>query len=129
MAARAPVIAELIAEHHQGWPGPFVEDEIFGTHDPELLAAELAGLAGLVAAPVAAIFYEASVGIVAGLELADGRRLVVKVHQRRAVSAAATYILAYSARCEACGDPSATVLPEGSARAALAAHADAFLSP
>jgi hypothetical protein len=76
------VIAEAIAEHLAGWPGPWVEDEIFGTHEPEAVAGAFVAFcrAELGAEPVAACFYEASVGCVAGLELDDARRVVVKAH-------------------------------------------------
>jgi hypothetical protein len=59
--------------------GPWVEDEIFGTHE----ASEVArALAGAVDAPVVeTVFYEASVGVVAGFVLTDGRRVVVKAHR------------------------------------------------
>lgn len=74
------MIAEVVAGFMAGWPGPWTEDELFGTHDP----AEVGDLFGefceheLGSAPSASLFYEASVGCVAGLELLDGRRVVVK---------------------------------------------------
>lgn len=71
--------AAAIADYHRDRNGPWVEDEIFGTHDPRLVAEQLATLFD---EPVArTVFYEVSVGVVAGLELADGRRVVVKVHR------------------------------------------------
>ena len=30
--------AAAIAEYHEGFSGPWVEDEIFGTHEPQLVA-------------------------------------------------------------------------------------------
>jgi len=74
------MIAEFVAAYLTGWPGPWTEDDLFGTHDPEPVGRAfdefcLAELGSPVAAP---LFYEASVGCVAGFELADGRRLVVK---------------------------------------------------
>jgi len=71
--------AAAIAACHEGWEGPWVEDEIFGTHDPDAVAQAFEEAVG---APVAdAVFYEVSVGAVAGLVLADGRRVVVKAHR------------------------------------------------
>jgi len=73
------VTAAAIAAYHGGWPGPWVEDEIFGTHEPDAVAAALSGFLGV--APARTLFYEVSVGVVAGVELEDGRRLVVKAHR------------------------------------------------
>ncbi|HXU68091.1 MAG TPA: phosphotransferase [Polyangia bacterium] len=55
---------------------------IWGSREPGTIAAEIARfcrdeLAGTVARP---LFYETSQGSVAGVELADGRRVVVKAH-------------------------------------------------
>jgi hypothetical protein len=71
--------AAAIAEYHRGWDGPWVEDEIFGTHEPRVVAHALAELLGSEATET--VFYEVSVGVVAGLVLADGRRVVVKAHR------------------------------------------------
>jgi hypothetical protein len=56
-----------------------VEEEILGTDDVEAVLAAFAEL--LHAEPVETVFYEVSVGVVAGLVLADGRRVVVKAHR------------------------------------------------
>ena len=74
------MIAEAIAAHHEGWPGPWTEDELFGTHDPDVVAGVFAEFCGneLGCPPVGTLFYESSVGCVTGLELADGHRVVVK---------------------------------------------------
>jgi hypothetical protein len=74
--------AEVVAAFMEGWPGPWVEDDLFGTHDPDAVGNAFAHfcmeeLGSAVSVP---LFYEASVGCVAGLELADGRRVVVKAH-------------------------------------------------
>ena len=57
--------------------------QIFGTNDPASVARALAGAVGvaLETPVVAAQFYEPGVGVVAGLELADGRVVVAKVHR------------------------------------------------
>jgi hypothetical protein len=47
--------------------------------------------------------------------------------ERRRLAAQATYGLAYSARCESCGDPGATSFPAGSFRDALARHGEEYL--
>jgi hypothetical protein len=74
------VIAAAVAASLAGWPGPWVEDELLGTHEPEAVADAFAGFcrAELRAEPAAAVFYESHVGCVAGLVLDDGRRVVVK---------------------------------------------------
>lgn len=76
------MIAETVAAFLDGWPGPWTEDELFGTHDPEAVGEAFARfcLAELGSPAAAGIFYEASIGCVAGLELVDGRRVVVKAH-------------------------------------------------
>jgi hypothetical protein len=76
-------LAERIAAKHAGWPGPFVEDEIFGCHDAASVASEFNRFCReqLLAEPMEAVFYEVSVGAVSGLRLADGRGVVVKAHR------------------------------------------------
>jgi hypothetical protein len=71
--------AAAIAEYYRGREGPWVEEEIFGTHEPAVVARAFAELLG--AEPVETVFYEVSVGVVAGLVLEDGRRVVVKAHR------------------------------------------------
>ena len=62
-----------------------VEQAIFGTTDPEGIAAVVAGTAqDQTGVPVVAgIFYSASAGCVFGLQLADGRSVVLKATQPR----------------------------------------------
>lgn len=75
----APAIATSIAE----WGVPHVELAIFGTADAARIAEQFADLcvAALRSAPAAMLFYQSSIGAVAGIELEDGRRVVVKGHQ------------------------------------------------
>ena len=49
--------------------------------------------------------------------------------ERATIAAAATYALAYSARCEHCIDPRTEGFPPGSPRAALARYGDRYLAP
>ncbi len=76
-------LAGAIAAHLAEWEAPVVELAIFGTGNPPAIAAALEQfIAGSLGAPVAeCLFYRTSVGAVAGVRLADGRRVVVKVHQ------------------------------------------------
>jgi hypothetical protein len=75
-------LAGLIACSGARWM-PRVVEAIFGTNDPVAVAEALTkGVAATLAVPVvAARFYEPGVGVVAGLELADGRAVVAKVHR------------------------------------------------
>jgi hypothetical protein len=72
-------IAHALAE----WDVPHVDLAIFGTADAGFIAAQFRELclSTLRAPPVEILFYQASVGAVAGLELANGQRVVVKAHQ------------------------------------------------
>ena len=72
--------AGVVSSFMEGWPGPWTEDELFGTHEPRAVgeAFERFCTVDLGSPVAAALFYEASVGCVAGFELADGRRVVVK---------------------------------------------------
>ncbi len=67
------------------WAGPFVETEIFGTADAEAVAAmvEAAVVERIGATVERCLFWQVSVGCVAGVVLGDGRELVLKAHQHR----------------------------------------------
>jgi hypothetical protein len=75
-------LAGLIAKSHARWM-PRVVEAILGTTDPVSVSEALTdAVAAALAVPVvAARFYEPGVGIVVGLELADGRAVVAKVHR------------------------------------------------
>ena len=72
-------IASSLAE----WEEPYVELAIFGTADAAQIAAQFTDIcvSTLRSPPAKVLFYQSSVGAVAGLELEDGRRVVVKGHQ------------------------------------------------
>jgi hypothetical protein len=77
VAQLAAVIAARLAEH-----GDKRDLPIYGTGDARAIAREIDRfcrdeLGGVVARP---LFYETSQGSVAGVELVDGRRVVVKAH-------------------------------------------------
>ena len=76
-------LAQLIAERRASWTSWPVERLVFGTDDVDSIAAQVdrfccERLGAAVAEPC---FFESSVGSVFGLQLADGRQVVVKVHQ------------------------------------------------
>lgn len=75
-------LASLVAEANAAFE-PRLARAIFGTDDPVSVAEAITdAVAAALAVPVAgARFYEPGVGIVAGLELADGRAVVAKVHR------------------------------------------------
>jgi hypothetical protein len=79
MEPHADVIARAIAD----WDEPFVELAIFGTVDPQVIAAEVDSFcrAHLGAGVSGALFARSSIGSVHGLALEDGRRVVLKAHQ------------------------------------------------
>lgn len=92
-AIGAPALADLIRSEHASWDSPVVDREIFGTSDADAVAGRFARfcVTTLGSAPVGARFYRVSIGCVAGLELEDGRAVVVKA-QRGSRSGA--YLLA-----------------------------------
>jgi Ser/Thr protein kinase RdoA (MazF antagonist) len=78
-------LASVIAAHLAGWETAVVELETFGTDDPHTIATAIERMVtdSLGAAVADCLFYRSSVGSVAGLELDDGRRVVIKAHQPR----------------------------------------------
>ena len=80
-----PTLAEVVRARWAAWPGfaPAVEPAVFGTADAgEVAAAVERFCEHALGAPVAAgRFYEVSVTCVAGVRLADGRDVVVRVSQ------------------------------------------------
>jgi hypothetical protein len=100
-------LAGLIASSHARWQ-PMVVAAIFGTDDPAAVATALTGaVATELGVPVvAARFYEPGVGVVAGLQLADGRSVVAKVHRAdRASSERLAAIVRVQADLAAAGVP------------------------
>jgi hypothetical protein len=77
------LLARTVAEHLASWKTPHVELDIHGTGDADEIAAAIDGACSrYLGAPVARpIFYQSSIGAVAGLELDDGRRVALKAHQ------------------------------------------------
>jgi len=74
-------LATLIAERSARWE-PLIERAIFATTEPAEIEEIITGFAADHLGPVAeALFYRSSVGVVAGLHLADGSEAVVKVHR------------------------------------------------
>ncbi len=88
-------LAGLIAASHARWV-PKVVEAVLGTNDPASVADALTrSVEAALAVPVAgARFYEPGVGIVAGLELADGRAVVAKVHRATFVPRARLAVIA-----------------------------------
>jgi len=82
-------LSSLIAAEHRNWESPVVDASIFGVTDPEAIERQIDDFCreALGAGVASARFYRVSVGCVAGLELEDGRSIVVKA-QRGARSAA-----------------------------------------
>jgi hypothetical protein len=76
-------LADVVAAHVAEWGTPYVELAIFGHADAVRIAAAFDDLCGeaLGSRAAGALFYQSSVAAVAGVELRDGRRVVVKAHQ------------------------------------------------
>ena len=76
-------LADVVAAHLAEWDTAFVELAIFGHQDPARISAALDDLCSEAfgSRVAGALFYQSSVTAVAGLELRDGRRVVVKAHQ------------------------------------------------
>ena len=86
--SRLPSLAQVIAQHLAHPPGqprrePHVELAIYGFAEPARVAGLLdACCLHLLGAHVhGALFYQSSVGAVAGVELTDGQRVVLKAYQ------------------------------------------------
>src|SRR5213080_3119907 len=79
MIARHDVITSWMTK----WDTHFVEPVLFGTMDAHKIACLLDTFCQeeLGAHVADYLFYESSVGVVCGVRLVDGRRVVVKVHQ------------------------------------------------
>ena len=65
------------------WDVPHVELAIFGTAEAPQIAKRLEAccVGALNSPPIEVLFYQSSVGTVAGVKLASGQRVVVKAHQ------------------------------------------------
>jgi hypothetical protein len=74
-------LATLIRQASEAWE-PALERAVFGTADAYRIESALVGFVADRLGPVGeAVFYRPGVGIVAGLRLADGSEVVVKVHR------------------------------------------------
>lgn len=91
-------LAALVEREHEDWDDPVVSRAVFGTTAPEVIAATIQAWlqAGLGARAERARFYRVSVGCVAGVELGDGRAVVVKAQRSR--RSAAYFASCYAVR-------------------------------
>ena len=91
-------VASSLAE----WDVPYVELAIYGNADAAHVAAQLSEIcaAALGSTPAEVLFYQSSVGAVAGLELEDGRRVVVKAHQPSMTRARLEEVVRHQSRVE-----------------------------
>ncbi len=94
MRAGVEALAELIRAEHTTWEDPIVCRRVFGTDAPDAIALTVSRLCEdeLGSGVAGARFYAVSVGCVAGVELEDGRAVVLKVQR-------ASRPLAYFAAC------------------------------
>lgn len=84
-AMSSRTVAELVAAHLDGWELRSTEEAVFGTRDPRAIESLLAEFCTnqLGSGIAHGLFYSSSVGCVAGVELGDGRRVVIKAYQGR----------------------------------------------
>ena len=74
-------LAALIAEASEEWE-PIVEAAVFGTTDPVAIEGVLVGFVeDRLGRVEESLFYRPGVGVVVGLSLVDGAKVVVKVHR------------------------------------------------
>jgi len=81
----APGIVDLIEAHHQRWGDSATQVATFGTIGDEGVASwyERVCVEALRSPPSRGLFFGASSGCVAGVELADRREVVIKAYQPR----------------------------------------------
>jgi hypothetical protein len=112
MNVGASSLEATIARHLAEWEQPHVELAIFGTDNSSTIASTLASfrrchLHGEIGQ---AIFYASSIGSVAGLELDDGRRVVLKTHQPGVSLAFLNEVVSLRKHIAGVGGPSPAVL-------------------
>ena len=113
----------------------FAGDEITAIYDwDSLIRTDEPRIVGQAAATHPATWYTPTTvlatpdearAFVAEYEDARGRSFTPE--ERARLAAAATYNVAYGARCESCGDPTATSFAEGSQRDTLARYGEEYL--
>ena len=113
----------------------FAGDEITAVYDwDSLIRTDEPRIVGQAAATHPATWYiptavlatpDEARAFVAEYEEARGRSFTTG--ERARLAAAATYNVAYGARCESCGDPTATSFAEGSQRDTLARYGEEYL--
>lgn len=83
VAAMRADLRDVIRDEHRAWKDSVVDRAVFGTTDPPEIAALLEHFceAELGARVAGARFYRVSAGCVAGLDLDDGRAVVLKAQQ------------------------------------------------
>jgi len=76
-------LESVIADHLAGWERAHVELAIYGSDDPRLIAEAIDQFCRreLGSSARKGLFYQSSVGAVAGVALVDGRSVVIKAHQ------------------------------------------------
>ena len=78
-------VAEVVRGHLEGAQAPHVEAAVFGTESPTVIGSMIEEFCveQLAAGVAAGLFFTSSVGCVVGVQLADGRRVVIKAYQSR----------------------------------------------
>jgi len=81
--AMVSTLESVIADHLAGWERAHVDLAIYGSDNPRLIAEAIDQFCRreLGSSALNGLFYQSSVSAVAGVTLADGRRVVIKAHQ------------------------------------------------
>lgn len=110
--ASSLLLEAVIAAHLGEWECPHVELAIFETGDPSAIARTIEQFCRrhLHTKVDRAIFYQSSIGSVAGLQLRDGRRVVLKAHQPDVDPAFLDEVVNLRRRIASAGGPSPEVL-------------------
>lgn len=98
---------ETVATELSRWGVSDVERAVFGTDDPWAIDRIIGRFcaARFGEPPAGGLFYRSSVGCVAGVSLADGRRVVLKAYQDRWTKRFLEAVLAVQAHLDALGFP------------------------
>ena len=103
-------LGRLIQESIAASGGPILEDQVFGTTDPEAISERIAEFCRkyICENTIDGVFYRTSVGCVAGVLIASGRGVVIKAYQARWTASFLAAVLRIQRHLASCGFPCPT---------------------